>query len=241
MTTTIPKKLKKPRKKKESRTYFTSDTENAILEYLTLTEQSEKDNLYKERIEHAFFKLTQSIIHTYKYYYTDGESIEDLQQEVIEFLLRQLHKYKQEKGKAFSYFGTIAKRYLINKNKKNYQKLQDKSQVEEIDNHHQTYVDLVNESNKIDLNKFVTLYVNYVTKNLEKEFPKLADQKVVDAVLQLFRTRETLEIFNKKALYIYIREIAEVNTSQITKIVKQLKEIYQKLFSEYYANDYINM
>lgn len=234
-------KIKKPRKKKEPRTYFTKDTENAILEYLTLSEQLEKDKLYKEKIEYGFFKLTQNIIHTYKYYYTDGESIEDLQQEVIEFLLQKLHKYQPEKGAAYSYFGTIAKRYLINKNKKNYQKLQDKTDVEEIDNHHQTYVDLKNESNKIDLNKFIDLYIQHIDKNLNQLFPKPTDQKTVDAILQLFKNRESLEIFNKKALYIYIRQIAEINTSQITKIIKKLKLIYQKLFNEYYENDYINM
>lgn len=232
---------KKKRAKKGSRNYFTKDTENAILEYLTLEYQPDRDKIYRERIEYGFFKLTENIIHTYKYYYTDGESIEDLQQEVIQFLLEKLHKYKPEKGAAYSYFGTIAKRYLINKNKKNYQRLQEKAGVEEIDNDKQIFNDIINDSNKIDLNKFVSLYVEYINKNLKKLFPKETDQKTVDAILQLFKNRESLEIFNKKALYIYIREIAEINTSQITKIIKELKTIYKKLFNQYYENDYINI
>jgi len=231
--------IKKTRKKKEPKTYFTKDTENAILEYLTITDQNQRDKLYKDRIEYGFFKLTQNIIHTYKYYYTDGESIEDLQQEVIYFLLLQLHKYKPEKGAAYSYFGTIAKRYLINKNKKNYKKLQEKTEVSEIDDDHQTYTDLINESNKIDLSKFLDLYIQYVYKHINEIFPKSIDHPIVFAMLHLFKTRNTLEIFNKKAIYIYIREMTGVNTSQITKIIKQLKVIYKKLFNQYYENDYI--
>ena len=229
---------KKPRKPRKPRTYFTKDTENAILEFVTLENQLERDKLYKERIEYGFFKLTQNIINTYRYYYTDGESIEDLQQEVIVFLLQQLHKFKPEKGMAYSYFGTIAKRYLINKNKKNYKKLQITSPIEEIDNDHQIYTDVYNDTNKIDLYVFLNLYVKYVNKNIDKLF-KANDHKTVYAVLQLFKNRSTLEIFNKKALYIYIREIGEINTSQITKVIKKLKIIYKDLFNEYYENDYI--
>lgn len=229
------------RKPKQSRTYFTKETENAILEFLILEDQSQRNKIYKDKIEYGFFKLTQNIIHTYKFHYTDGESIEDLQQEVIEFLLQKLHKYNPEKGAAYSYFGTIAKRYLINKNKKNYQKLQDKAEVSEIDNDHQVYTDLANESNnKIDLNVFLDIYVEYIDKNLDKLF-KPNDHKTVYAIMQLFKNRETLEIFNKKALYIYIREIGEINTSQITKIIKKLKIIYKDLFNQYYENDYIDM
>lgn len=232
---------KKTRKKKESKTYFTKETEDSILEYVKLEDQDLKNRLYKEKIEYGFFKLTQNIIHTYKYYYTDGESIEDLQQDVTHFLLQQLHKYKPEKGKAYSYFGTIAKRYLINKNKKNYQKLQNKAEVNEIDNDHQIYTDILNEDNKIDTSKFIDLYVQYVHKNIDKLFSKKEDHKIVFAVIKLFEDRSLLEIFNKKALYIYIREITEVNTTQITKIIKILKEIYKNLFNQYYENDYIDM
>ena len=125
----------KPRKRKPktSNTYFTEDTQNAIVEYVMSDDQNFRDTVYRERIEYGFFKLTQNIIHTFKFYYTDGESVEDVQQEVIAFLLEKLKLYNPVKGKAYSYFGTIAKRYLILKNKKNYQKLQDKGDLIEVD------------------------------------------------------------------------------------------------------------
>mgnify|MGYP000719128436 CR=1 FL=1 len=63
----------------------------------------------------------------------------------------------------------------------------------------------------------------------------------VDSIIELFRKRETLEIFNKKALYIYIREITDVSTPQITKIIKKLKIIYVHLYNEYYEHGYIKI
>lgn len=234
-------KVKRKRKPKQPREYFTKETQEAILVYVTLEDQIERDKIYREKIEYGFFKLTQNIIHTYKYYYTEGESIEDLQQEVIVFLLQQLHKFKPEKGAAYAYFGTIAKRYLINRNKKAYKKLQTDEEMDKIDTDHSIYSELLNEMDKIDISQFLDLFVMYVNKNLERLFPKEQDQKVADAVLQLFKKREGIEIFNKKALYIYIRELTNVNTSIITKIIKQLKIIYAELYNKYYEDGYISI
>ena len=119
------------RKPKEPRVYFTEDTENAIIEYSSLTDQSQRDRLYKECIQYAFYKLAENIIHTFKFYYTDSDTIEELKHEVVTFLLEKLHLYNQSKGKAFSYFGTIAKRYLIIYNEKNYKKLQEITELDE--------------------------------------------------------------------------------------------------------------
>ena len=198
-------KIKKKRKPKEKRNYFTKETENAILEFNDTEEQYFRDKIYRERIEYGFFKLTQNIIHTFKFYYTDGESIEDLQQEVISFLLSKIHLYKPEKGAAYSYFGTIAKRYLIIRNKKAYQKLQDKGQVDEIDNYSRFNVDNEYEENiKINISEFLNSYILYMENNLDNIFFKENDKKLVNAILELFRKRENLSVFNKKALYIYI-------------------------------------
>jgi len=231
------------RKPKTSNTYFTEDTQEAIIEYVLSTNQDTRNHIYSNRIEYAFFKLTQNIIHTFKFYYTDGESVEDVQQEVIAFLLEKLKLFKPNKGKAYSYFGTIAKRYLILKNKKNYQKLQDKGDINEVDDDKKikedTMVEHYNQDNS--LTEFINLYVKYIDKNLNKLFPKEIDAKTADAIMELFRKRENLDIFNKKALYIYIREIVDVDTPQITKITKKLKSTYAELFNDYYNDGCIDI
>ena len=113
-------KVGKPRKRKPKtkNVYFTEDTENAILQYCKCENYDEKNRLYNEKIHYAFYKLAENIIHTFKFYYTDVENIEDLKYEVISFLLQKINLYDQSKGKAYSYFGTIVKRYLILYNQK---------------------------------------------------------------------------------------------------------------------------
>jgi hypothetical protein len=232
----------KPRKRKpkEPRIYFTEDTENAIVEYLALTDQPQRNKLYNERIQYAFYKLAENIIHTFKFYYTDSDTIEELKHEVVTFLLEKLHLYNQDKGKAYSYFGTIAKRYLIVYNEKNYKKLQEYTELDEVnDESNVLYEDSTNANPDLEYNDFIDQYVQYVDKHIFELFPKKQDHKTADAILELFRKRESLEIFNKKALYIYIREITDAATPQITKVTKKLNDLRTRLYNKYYENGYI--
>ena len=242
-TSTVRRSFSNPvsPQQKESNVYFTQDTDDAIILFLATTDQMERNRIYNERIRYAFYKLAENIIHTFKFYYTDINTIEELKHEVVTFLLEKLHLYSQGKGKAFSYFGTIAKRYLIVYNNNNYKKLQNHTGVEEIEED-KTYIsELVRTSEDgISLTHFMNQYTQYIDKHLYKLFPKTQDAKTADAIIELFRKRESLEIFNKKALYIYIREITDATTPQITKITKKLDAIRIKLYNEYYRNGYIS-
>jgi hypothetical protein len=231
------------RKPKQPRIYFTEDTENAIVEYLSHTDQDIRNRIYNSRIAYGFYKLAENIIHTFKFYYTDMDTIEDLKHEVVAFLLEKLHLYNQDKGKAYSYFGTIAKRYLIVYNQNNYKKLQEKVNMDEVNDENDVFVDnnIGLDEEKNELNMFLDQYVAYVDKHIYTIFPKQHDARTADAIIELFRKRENLEIFNKKALYIYIREITDVDTPQITKIIKKLDTIRLRLFDEFYEHGYIKM
>ena len=230
------------RKPKEPRIYFTQDTEKAIIQYLASSDQDFRNTIYREQIEYAFYKLAENIIHTFKFYYTNSDTIEELKHEVVTFLLEKLHLYDQSKGKAYSYFGTIAKRYLIIYNNSNYKKLQEHAGIDEIDEDKNILYKTIREAEeKTDQNTFISQYIKYIDKYLYQLFPKPPDAKTADAIMELFRKRETLEIFNKKALYIYIREITDSSTPQITKITKKLDVIRNKLFNDYYKHGYIKI
>lgn len=224
-----------------SKNYFTQETEDAIIAYNLSTDFVERSKIYDDKIHYAFFKLTQNIIHTFKFYYTEVENIEDLQHEVIIFLLSKIHKFDPSRGaKAYSYFGTIVKRWLILYNDTNYKKRVNSTPVSTIEEDG-TYSYTVEENNspsdrlshndKISL--FTDLYVEHCTNNIYTLFPKEMDAKIADAILELFRKRDHLVIFNKKALYIYIREIIDVKTSKITKIALVLSGIFKKSYIHY--------
>ena len=221
--------------------YFTQDTENAINEYNTTTDFELKDKIYRERIHYAFFKLTENIIHTFKFYYTEVDNIQDLQHEVITFLLSKIHLFNPARGaKAFSYFGTIAKRYLIITNTKNYKKRVDKAPIEEIESNENFSYRIDEGSSQDRLSNFLDEYVTHCTSNIYTLFPKEADAQIADAILELFRKREHIDIFNKKALYIYIREIIDAKTPKITKIADRLYTIFKQHYYFYLENGYTN-
>lgn len=227
--------------KKKSTQYFTQDTEDAIVLYNNTTDFEEKDKIYRTRIHYAFFKLTENIIHTFKFYYTEVDNIEDLQHEVITFLLSKIHLFNPAKGaKAYSYFGTIAKRYLIITNTKNYKKRVDKAPIEEIESNEDFSYTIEDGSAQDKLSNFIDEYVTYCTKNIFTLFPKENDAQIADAILELFRKRESIDVFNKKALYIYIREIIDAKTPKITKIADRLYDIFKQHYYYYLENGHTN-
>ena len=227
--------------KKSKKNYFTQDTEDAIVKYNNEADFKVRSLIYEREIHYAFFKLTENIIHTFKFYYTEVDDIEHLQHEVITFLLSKIHLFDPTRGaKAYSYFGTIAKRYLILQNQKNYKKRVDKAPVDELfkDDKYTYNLDDPDPEN-LPLNQYLNLYVAYCSENIFTLFPKKHDAEVADAILELFRKREDIDIFNKKALYIYIREMVDVKTPKITKIANQLYSIFKDNYIFFLNNGYV--
>ena len=234
------------KRRPKSKNYFTKDTEQAIVRYNNEPNPEIRSKIYRDEIHYAFFKLTENIIHTFKFYYTEVDQIEHLQHEVITFLLSKLHLFNPDNGaKAYSYFGTITKNWLIVYNTKNYKKRVQKAPVDELYKDDNYSYNMGEEKEKEKLGIFIDTYVKYVEDRFDIFFPKGNDAKVADAILELFRKRENLEIFNKKALYIYIREIMathglEVKTPKITKIANKLYELFKNNYVYYLETGYID-
>jgi hypothetical protein len=233
------KGLPRKRKPKTKNNYFTKDTEEAILKYRNCQDPAERNRIYNEEIHYGFYKLVENIIHTFKFYYTEVDNIEDLKYEVISFLLQKLDLYNQSKGKAYSYFGTIAKRYLIIYNQKNYKKFLSKAEISDESGDEEDGLSalLIDEGSE-DLDKLdvVEAFISYVDKNLLDLFEKDEEIKVADAVLEIFKKRENIDIFNKKAVFIYVKEITDCQSNTITKVIKKLKTIYKTTLDEYLEN-----
>ena len=240
MTSILEKSTIKMPKKKVSKNYFTQETEDAIVLYNNNPDPIFRSQIYEEKIHYAFFKLTQNIIHTFKFYHTEVENLEHLQHEIIVFLLSKIHLFDPSKGaKAYSYFGTIVKRWCILYNDKNYKSKIKKVSTDELlkDDTHSYTIETSSVNDK--LSKFMDEYVEFVSLNIYEIFPKEFDAKIADAVLELFRKRESIDVFNKKALYIYIHEmIPEVKTPKITKISGILYNVFKKNYLFYLDQGY---
>ena len=220
------------KKKKNSRMYFTQDTENAIIRYNDSDDVVLRNKIYNEHIAHPFDKLAENIIHTFKFYYFDVPS-EDVKHEVVSFLVMNMHKFKEGKGKAFSYFSIVAKNYLILHNNNNYKKMKSHDKIEKLD-----FVRNISSEKDLKETKefnveFVSQMLDYWDNNITNIFRRQKDILVADAVLELFRKRGNIENFNKKALYIMIREMTGSNTQHITRVVNQMKKFYYNMMEEF--------
>jgi len=223
-----------PRKAKKGSTryYFTDLTEKAIIRHNKETRPYMRERIYNEHIRTAFEKLAENIIHTFKFYYFDVPS-EDVKHEVVSFLYMNMHKFTEGKGKAFSYFSIVAKNYLILHNNNNYKKMKQTDQEDAGDYKR----DPISEANLKDIvsakKEYMDLFVEYWNNNLTTVFKRKQDIDVANAVIYLIEHRENIENFNKKALYIMIREMTGSNTQHITRCVNVMKKHHINLQRNY--------
>ena len=228
-----------PRKPSKTRMYFTEETEEAIVRYNDSTNTRERNQIYNESLRKPFEKLVENIIHTFKFYYFDVSS-EQVKHEVVSFLVMNMHKFKEGKGKAFSYFSIVAKNYLILHNNKNYKHYKSHDKMDVLD-----YSNNIREKeDSFEVASFNQEYVDqmliYWEENLPNIFRRQKDILVADAVLEMFRRRQNIENFNKKALYILIREMTGSKTQHITRIVNLMKKYNTQLIKEFRNTGHID-
>jgi hypothetical protein len=224
--------MKQKRSPKKPNVYFTKDTEDAIILYNLLEDDIQKNILYTQKIHPAFYKLAEIMIHRFKFYNFDVPH-EDVKHEVIAFLHEKIGKYKAENGKAFSYFSIVAKNYLIAENNKNYYHYKRSHSIDVIDTERVIINEVVRSEILEEKKDFIDLFSNILEKNLSTIFTKNRDIQVADAILYLFKTRENIENYNKKAIYILVRERTGVSSQHITSVINKIKDIYLKLYTMY--------
>tara|TARA_R100001132_G_C3245314_1_gene74527 strand:+ start:282 stop:830 length:549 start_codon:yes stop_codon:yes gene_type:complete len=170
--------------------------------------------------------MVDKIVFSYKF--TNLPNIDSLRDECKIWLVTILDKYDPNKGsKAFSYFSVITKNWFIHKVKQ--QQKRNKREIE-----------IGNISKKYE-EEYLSTNESYVTKREEDEFWRLFynslkswdvsqmkenDLKVYKAINILFESKEDIEIFNKKAIYLYLREITGLNTKQIVNSLKKFRKRY---------------
>ena len=217
--------MKKRTKKKNN--YFTKDHEDAIIEYAIASDRNIRSRLYIELIGPAFDELVDKIVYTYKF--NTLPNIDYLRDDCKLWLITILDKYDPErKSKAFSYFSVITKNWFIHKVKQNSKRLKRDVQYEDL--------------NGAALNEVLVTQHGYDSTRENKEFwihlfkeidsweklkLKESEKKVLEAIRILFNSIDEIEIFNKKAIYLYMREITGLNTKQIVNNLNRMRDRYR--------------
>ena len=215
------------KRKKKSNHYFTQDTENAIVAYARTEDVGVRTKLYVEHIQPAFNELVDKIVYTYKY--TSLQNINPLKEDCKIWLTTILDKYNPDRGtKAFSYFSVVTKNWFIHKVKKNKKRLEREVSFESVD--YDLERDLLDKAESYQDKKVRKELMENLRKEMETwevDFTKPQEKKVYDAVIVLFDSAEEIEIFNKKAIYLYLREITGMNTKQVVTQLNKMRKKYR--------------
>ena len=215
----LPTPPKKKRKKRTKRLYFTQVHEDAILEYVKTESVKVRTELYVKYLGPAFSEMVDKIVFTYKF--TTLPNIDELRDECKIWLITILSKYDPNRGsKAFSYFSVITKNWFIHQTKKRSKK-------------RRTEVELSVLSKDLEL-KHISITNPYDKGLLRKEIDswehedmKPNEEKVLNAIRMLFDEADNIEIFNKKAIYLYMREITGLNTKQVVNSLNSMRVKYR--------------
>lgn len=227
--------MSNPKPKKNN--YFDADTEKAIIQYNLETDPIKKNKIYQEKINYAFNKLAENLIHSYKFYKYDS-NYSDFKHEIVTHFIEKLNMFDSTKGKAFSYFTRMGINFCIINNTANYKNLVNKVDVtsDDVESKNPELIlpeSIVETEVDSELSKFVDSFIIFCERNVDSIFSKPKDLGIAHALLDIFRRREDLENFDKKFLYMCVREITNCTTQEITKVVNTLKKMYKHRYNKY--------
>ena len=213
--------------------YFTQVHEDAIIKYCSTDDLRTKEELYMSLIRPAFSQMVDKIVYTYRF--TNLPDIEDLREECKGWLVTILAKFDPNKGsKAFSYFSVVTKNWFIHKVKKNKKRLEREVSFEAVD--YDLERDLMDKGESYQDKQVRKELIANLRKEMETwdvDFTKEAEKKVYDAVIVLFNSADEIEIFNKKAIYLYLREITGMNTKQVVTQLNKMRKKYREFRADW--------
>ena len=229
--------LPKKKKKKKSNYYFTLDTQSKIVEYQKLKNKRRQDSIYTEHIQPAFTELVHNLVSVYKFK-SSIEDINHLKHDCVVFLFETLYKWKPENGtKAFSYFNVVAKNWLTIHSRRLLKHSRrsvsvdnptdftsyEKSQLNRIDKDvAQAYED------DIKRDSFTEVF-NGILQQVKLKLKDQRDFRCIDAIQQVFDNVENLDYLNKRAVFVYLREISGLNSTELSSSISNIRKHYRKI------------
>lgn len=236
MTPKIPKTPNKTRRAKKNspqqpeKLYFTQVHEDAIVTYARSKDAKLRQELYRKLIGPTFNEMVNKIVFTYKF--NNLPNIDELKEECKIWITTILEKFDPSKGsKAFSYFSVITKNWFIHKVKKVSRQNKKELFLDDAENQKELDYDNLVVHNETDTKRESEEFWNHLWGEIEgwkKLDLKVNERKVLDAVVILLKEPDSIEIFNKKAIYLYVREITDLNTKQVVNNLNKIRQKYKE-------------
>lgn len=238
------KDSKKKGKKSKQKNYFDTQEELAVIDYLNATTFDEKNKIYNQFLRLPLDKMISSIIRRYKLYRKDME-FEDLHTDTHSFLMTKIDKFKPSKEKkAYSYFGTICKNYLMGQIIKDQKDTNKKISYEDIS------TDLENnptfsysiDNYELDSLDIIKSFIKSLEDLLSKKDLNENEYKLGQALHEIFLNYdkilvgETNNKFNKNLILLSLREMTNLSTKEIRTSIKKFKNIYENMVDKMLKN-----
>ena len=219
--------------------YFTKDTDRFITKFIETEDAPERHKIFHDKIRPAFEKLIENLIYVYGFYSIDD--VDTLKKDCLTNLYETLPKYDPTKGtKGFSYFNVVAKNWFI-------QKTREKNKRNKLES--ELYYDLDHEAVKNDPNFSVSPHEDILQErefwirfyeemdSWREKLTKKSEKQVLEAVIFLMRNPDLVTIYNKKAVYLYLRELTGLNTKQVVVNLKKIKSLFTKWKEVYVSGE----
>jgi len=228
-------KLKKKIRRKSKKPYFGKHVHESVVDFQETESQEERHEIYEVHIRNAFEKLSENLIYIYGFS-RDAEHFKILKSDCVSFLYETLEKFDASKGsKAFSYFNVCAKNHLLAKAKKT-----QKSKIRNISLSNITTMSRL-EKSMVESHSVVPSPDDMVIRTEDKEILKEMLQKIsskvsnenekvcIAAIITLFNNIEELEFLNKRAVFVYLREISGLNPKQLSVALSSIRKQYREI------------
>lgn len=215
--------------------YFGKEHQEAIVEFCKSDDPKEKERLYTSIIREALEKLSENLIYVYGFH-KQHDNIENLKQDCVINLYETLHKFDHTKGhRAFSYFNVVAKHWLIIHSRKKNKRAYRMVSIDDPDN--EINIDaLFHHNGQYSSPPTTAIEKEETIKEIKDMFSEIRkrvrnDREVacIDAIIEIFNRVDELDFLNKRAIFIYVRDITGLNSKQLSVCMSSIRNIYRQI------------
>lgn len=226
--------FRKKGRKSTKENYFDVREEIAVKKFLLAETQIEKNKIYNEFLRAPLDKMISSIIRRYKLYRKDMD-FNEIHTDTHSFLMTKVDKFKPAKNKkAYSYFGTICKNYLMGQIIKDQKDTNRKVSYEDISTSLEEREDMIYriDDDDIDPTLIIIEYIKELKDFVEFEVVNDNEKKLGYALVELFDNYETIfsgtenNKFNKNIILLSLREMTNLSTKEIRSSIKRYKKLF---------------
>lgn len=219
------------RRAKQDKYYFSPETQDAIVKYQCCQTIVEKNDIYTRDIRPAFEKLVENLIFIHGFA-APGDTQDELKNDCITFLFESLHKFNGQMGtKAFSYFNVVAKNWLIIRSKQRLNKSRRNVSLDELREKGNKELEAIERGpHNVSFDEVVdpSVMMERVLVDVRQKLTTPNEIACMDAIQSIVERIDEIDILNKRAIFLYIREMTDLTPKQLSSVMSNVRKYYKE-------------